>query len=289
MAGNSRSSTGKRLVNPVSLIGKKRGLSSSKSMYRLKIFSFSKSYDTKWDKGPLARSGHRIECNDRSMFAIGGYNPSVAVQNLLGDTLEERATVFHEIWRFDFDTNTWTQLDSKNMTSELASCATAMSGNLMFLYGGTGCPFGNKINEDVFACNLFTSDPVKEFKKIDIVGSTKPPKQYGQSIVVSGKYLYTVGGTDGFVYSMDVYRLDLQTRVWEKLTMTIDGEGPPPRYRQEVVLYQDYLIILGGGTSDETFDFEVRTRKLFLILSNLLEGNNFNDWETRFDRFLGRT
>lgn len=242
------------------MAGRKRSIRQSNSMYKVKVFCFSKQYETSKKTGPIARSGHRLVCNERSMYAIGGYNPIAPTS--FTDNLERRPathTVFHEIWRFDFDTKEWTKVESKNMSTELASCATAMSGNLMFLYGGTSFPFGNRINEEVSVCNLFSSNAVIEFNQIDIEGSTKPPKQYGQSMVVSGRYLYTVGGTDGYVYSMDVYRLDLRTRVWEKLTRT-DGEGPRPRYRHEVVAYENYLIVLGGGTSEEAFDFLVSYR-----------------------------
>lgn len=244
--------------NSVKMPGKKRAVLQSSSTYKVKVFCFSKQYDTSRKTGPIPRSGHRIVCNDRSMFAIGGYNPNVPLRNL--DNSERRQsvhTVFQEIWRFDFDTKTWMKLESRNMTGELASCGTAISGNLLFLHGGTSYPFGQEINEDVFVCNLFTSDSIIEFKQIDIVGSTKPPKQYGQSIVVKGGYLYTVGGTDGHNYSMDVYRLNLRTRKWEKLTKS-DGEEPRSRYRHEVVVYKDFLVVLGGGTSEIAFDFKVR-------------------------------
>lgn len=34
-----------------------------------------------------------------------------------------------------------------------------------------------------------------------------------------GRYVYVCGGTTGFVYNMDLHRLDIHTGVWEHLTV----------------------------------------------------------------------
>ena len=40
---------------------------------------------------------------------------------------------------------------------------------------------------------------------------------YGQATVIHDGKLYTVGGTSGFMYFMDIHCLDLKTRIWERL------------------------------------------------------------------------
>ena len=39
-----------------------------------------------------------------------------------------------------------------------------------------------------------------------------------QAVCMSEDYLYVVGGTTGFQYSIDVHRLDLEHRTWEQLS-----------------------------------------------------------------------
>lgn len=41
--------------------------------------------------------------------------------------------------------------------------------------------------------------------EVEVKGDLPPP-QYGQGIVYSDNYLYTIGGTNGFDYTLDVHR-----------------------------------------------------------------------------------
>lgn len=45
-----------------------------------------------------------------------------------------------------------------------------------------------------------------------------------QAVCMSDDYLFVVGGTTGFQYSIDVHRLDLEHRTWEQLSPPF----PPP-------------------------------------------------------------
>ncbi len=218
--------------------------------YKLRINKFKKVYDTRFNTGPKPRSGHRIVCTNHALFSIGGYNPN---DNFINNN---RDTLFHEVWRFDFTKECWKKLNTVNLPRELASCATVLSGNLLFLYGGTATPFGQRINEDVYVCNLRSSETDLVFRPIAING-TKPPKQYGQSIAIVGNHLYTVGGTQGQIYTIDVYRLDLLTKMWQNLCDGMKDISPPPRYRHEMVHYKNHLYILGGGTSTTTYTLSV--------------------------------
>ena len=57
-----------------------------------------------------------------------------------------------------------------------------------------------------------------------------PKPLYGQAVTVHGGYLYTVGGTSGHSYFMDVNRLCLATRKWECLHVA-KGDQEEPRER----------------------------------------------------------
>lgn len=240
------------------MAGRKRKHSKINLVYKLQINKFIKVYDTDYTSGPEPRSGHRIVCNERAMYAVGGYNPAYYLNRSVNYIVNDEI-LFHELWRFDFCSKSWTKLETENMPLELASFATVLCGNLLFLYGGTGLPFGTEINEDVYTCKLHFAETKFIFNKVPIENDMKKPlKQYGQSIAIVGSYLYTVGGTDGFSYSMDVYRLNIKTRTWEKLSDQLSNFcNPMPRYRHEIIHYNNYLYVLGGGSSRASFTLKV--------------------------------
>lgn len=240
--------------------GRKRKRSSKpNNMYSLQVHKFVKLYATENFTGPEAnvkvpkgRSGHRIVCKDSALYAIGGYNP------IFEDDEPLQNSLFCEVWRFDFITRTWKKLQFEKLPNELASSAVVLSGNLLFLHGGTGIPFGVQFNDNVFVCKLEDYNSKLIFKPLPIDKKVCPKGQYGQSTVIDGKYLYTVGGTDGFKYYMDVDRLNLETNIWERLFDQDEGTNcPTPRYRHEVVLYNNHLYVLGGGISNTAYILDV--------------------------------
>lgn len=106
-----------------------------------------------------------------------------------------------------------------------------------------------------------------------------PLAQYGPCIVIHNDYLYTIGGTTGFDYSCDVFRLNLITKEWENVyicrpEMRDDPEG---RYRHEVVYDGQHIFILGGGTSHSVYDLQ-------RLPAFNLEVNRWEYFETLPDR-----
>ena len=87
-----------------------------------------------------------------------------------------------------------------------------------------------------------------------------PQPLYGQAVITdSAGLLYTVGGTSGFTYFMDVHRLDLRQKPprWSCLyRLSGDLGEPEPRYRHELCLWAGQLIVLGGGTSFSADTFQ---------------------------------
>lgn len=237
------------------MTGKKRKRGSQPdNMYKLQVFKFIKLYSTERQQNPRARSGHRIVCKNTSMYAIGGYNP------ILPDDDEYAQTLFREVWRFDFMSRTWKKLEVEALPGELASNSAILWDKFLFLYGGTAIPFGEQFNGKVYVCKLDDFDSKLIFKPLATSEEIHPRNLYGQSIAINDKYLYTVGGTDGFKYYMDVYRLNLSTNTWEKLFDQDQDDCdkcPEARYRHEVVLYNNSLYVFGGGISSFAFKLEV--------------------------------
>lgn len=91
-----------------------------------------------------------------------------------------------------------------------------------------------------------------KFEELQVTGAIPMPL-YGQGVVMNGKYIFSIGGTSGNEYEMDVHQLDLSTKNWE-LLYHARGEGhePEPRYRHEVVYYKGRIYIFGGGRGGDT-------------------------------------
>ncbi|XP_014370287.2 kelch domain-containing protein 10 homolog [Papilio machaon] len=204
---------------------------------------------------PRPRSGHRIVCDDINIYCFGGYNPVLPLNSIqrVDPTWSPQRPLFKELWSYCIATRKWTQHKVvQNMPEELASNAMCMNGRYLMIFGGTGAPFGNKCSNDVITWRTNPGDA-----KLEILNVTgiRPPGQYGQSILCHNGYFYTIGGTNGFAYNCDIYRLDLRTMNWEQVYVGNGQDGEPVgRYRHEIARVGNKLYIIGGGTGEYAFE-----------------------------------
>ncbi|XP_050425313.1 kelch domain-containing protein 10-like isoform X3 [Adelges cooleyi] len=217
------------------------------SLYKFKPFHFTvlkKNHDPLLR--PLARSGHRVVCNDAYLFSYGGFNPATSVRDATGTRL---SSAMRELWKYCFDLGEWKRISCKNVPQELASSSVTLSGNIIIIYGGTGVPFGAFCSNRMYLGNLANEfkEIGMEFEELQVSGEVPMPL-YGQGVVMDSKYIYSIGGTSGYEYEMDVHRLDLSTKKWELLHKSRGlVHEPEPRYRHEVVFYKGRIYIFGGG------------------------------------------
>ncbi|XP_030386869.1 kelch domain-containing protein 10 homolog [Scaptodrosophila lebanonensis] len=203
---------------------------------------------------PLARSGHRIIASKTHLYSLGGYNPRSA----LTAARRGRCLLFQELWSYNFATSRWklelNADNARNMPVELASNALAIHNNVLISHGGTGYPFGESCSND---CYVYRTGDNVSVDRLKVTGDL-PMAQYGPGIVIHKHYLYTIGGTTGFDYSCDVYRLDLRTKIWENVYICRPEmrEDPEGRYRHEVVYDGKHIFVLGGGTSHSVYDLQ---------------------------------
>lgn len=166
---------------------------------------------------PIPRSGHRIIYFNGQIFSFGGYNPNT-------ENLDHLHTLLQELWKFNLITKKWQKIELSGLVPSSTASHTAkfcvINGKAkMIVYGGTGYPFGSNSSSNIYVCDLLTGEfdilnvTYDQAREID-----RPAKLYGQAVcLVKGRYFYTVGGTTGHQYHMDVHRLDLETRTWKRL------------------------------------------------------------------------
>ncbi|XP_063984372.1 kelch domain-containing protein 10 homolog isoform X2 [Diachasmimorpha longicaudata] len=190
------------------------------------------------------------------MYSIGGFNPSVPADDpemSKDEVWRESKPLFKELWRFNLATKTWERYrGQKNLPIELASTAVLLFQQKLIVYGGTAVPFGESCSNKLYACDL-DNDSVQELPAL----GNLPDPQYGQALVTTNNYIYTVGGTTGYDYTCDVHRYDLRTGLWESMYICSGGDPmePPGRYRHELAFDGRRIFVLGGGTSTDSFGF----------------------------------
>jgi len=238
----------------------------SSSMYSFNKFKFSEIVPSN-NVQPKPRSGHRIVFYQGKIFSFGGYNPSIDQNDpdMEHDQFwEQSKPLFKELWELNLSTRVWSKCVMRGDIPEQLASHTAVihpqdPGN-MLIYGGTGAPFGLTTSNTVVTCRLEN----QHFSQLELdesdFGQGWPMPLYGQAVITdNSSRMFTVGGTSGFTYFMDVHMLDFKTDPpsWSCL-YSLSGimDEPEPRYRHELALWDDKLYVLGGGTSFSADRFE---------------------------------
>ena len=125
------------------------------------------------------------------------------------------------------------------------------------MYGGTGAPFGLTTSNTVVACQLEN----QQFSKLAVAdGPGHPMPLYGQAVITDQEQglFYTVGGTSGFNYFMDVNVLDLRSSppAWQSL-YRLSGLDDEPEARSASKTFKsgtfkivcDVKLVSGTGMS----------------------------------------
>ena len=218
------------------------------------------------DVKPKPRSGHRIVHYRGRIYSFGGYNPSIDSNDpdMEADQFwAESKPLFKELWELNLSTREWTKCVMRGEVPEQLASHTAVihPGHLatMLIYGGTGAPFGLTTSNTVVTCDLDTQTFSQLMLDESDFGEGWPMPLYGQAVAADKGRMFTVGGTSGFTYFMDVHMLDFRVTPprWSCL-YRLSGvrDEPEPRYRHELALWEDKLYILGGGTSFSANRFE---------------------------------
>jgi len=225
-------------------------------IYKFRLFHLTeeRTHPGRDGKRPKDRSGHRIVYHKGRIFSFGGYNPDIDLddEDLENDDFwPESKPLFKELWELNIFSKRWHKTAMKGNIPEQLASHTAVSHPLepgtMIVYGGTGAPFGLTTSNTVAACRLDSAD----WRRVPANSDGQYPEPlYGQAVVVDKEkgQFYTVGGTSGFHYFMDIHRLDLTQSppVWTRLYQPGGDDEPRARYRHELCLYDDKILVMGG-------------------------------------------
>lgn len=120
--------------------------------------------------------------------------------------------MYREILSFDFVTKVWEEVNEfedepEYFPEELASSSMTMYGTNLVIYGGTSYPFGQQCSNKVslVAVDASTKPKIRQLVTTNDA-ENQPPGQYGNSVKYKNGFLYTVGGTQGYDYTADIFR-----------------------------------------------------------------------------------
>jgi len=204
---------------------------------------------------PKGRSGHCMCSDESDIYVFGGYSP-VDERNGV-----RQSRVLPELWRFNFASQKWSIVEADNTPDTCASSSIAVFNKKVFVFGGTGYPFGQIMSNTIKTLNLkptqrtglsaagetgecrahikqswqlLETNPMSYNVMGDVEDSTPPPA-YGQSLIFHRDAVYVFGGAIGY-YSeavADLHKLNLESMSWEKQCPS--GAIPSGRYKQEII------------------------------------------------------
>jgi hypothetical protein len=210
--------------------------------------------EPKCDCCPPAMSGHRLAIVGNYAYVYGG---------LCEKRDEDGFHISTDLWRLRLIDNTWKRIPLKDEAFYFAPVSYAWIATKkwgLLTFGGTGFPFGVTINDKL--CRLYIKN-TKDGCEYNVVPlqsyGSSPLATYGGALIADEEHdcIYYVGGTNGHEYYSDVYRGDFlpfgeTSKVYWTL-LTSHCFGVAGRYRHEIVLHNNKILIFGGGNADTLY------------------------------------
>ena len=97
---------------------------SNKKMYAFKPFKWVEIHP-KGTLNPQGRSGHRIIYFNQAIYAFGGYNPNVTLEENDDELWEINQPMFKELWKFNLDSCRWSKIRLKGDAPTMLASHTA--------------------------------------------------------------------------------------------------------------------------------------------------------------------
>ena len=97
---------------------------SNKKMYTFKPFKWVEM-NPKGTLNPQGRSGHRVIYFNQAIYAFGGYNPNVTLEENDDELWEINQPMFKELWKFNLDSCRWSKIRLKGEAPTMLASHTA--------------------------------------------------------------------------------------------------------------------------------------------------------------------
>eukprot|EP00911_Craspedida_sp_UC1_P002073 UC1_evm4s1599 len=168
---------------------------------------------------------------------------------------------------------TWTPLELSG--DRLPACdklASAVSGNIIYLWGGFG-PVGGEdsiaaTDDDPFLnigwfSELYAIDTTRATcTRLATTGEAPSPRAAHAMVCLGNKMLYIFGGKDSTGRQNDLYALDLSSKVWSRLAPMgaeecSDNLPAPRSFHSMVGVDHDRLVVFGGRLEDNKHTSDV--------------------------------
>lgn len=205
-------------------------------------------------KVPYPRSGHCSVTDGTNLYVFGGYHPRYQIP--VGNPDEEdNHEVFQELWCFNLDTKIWTEVETTGEPPrQTASMSMTLAGSVLLFFGGTCFPWGSISNNKIYMLNLRD----KRWSVLQVKGD-KPPRKYGQAILLKQNQLFVYGGCRqvsefDFLFDSDLHMLNLQSQTWcclsnvkNQTSAMIEARG---MYRHGLAQWDNRIYIVGSSWSE---------------------------------------
>ena len=179
---------------------------------------------------PSPRLGHYAVVHNDEMVIIYGF-------------VEETLDDFTEMYKFNFETKTWTQNEQFRGNIVVGASMAKVNSKVYLLYGRSG----SKVYNSIQVIDLDEEFPVANKITQDFLS---PPARANHCAVVIGQYMYMFGG-DYYDnnrekgYFNDFWRFDLEGLFWEPIIIS----GTQPFNRGDYAcckLGADRIAVFGG-------------------------------------------
>jgi N-acetylneuraminic acid mutarotase len=183
---------------------------------------------------------------------------------------------YNTILRFDPETETLINMSAR-LPNPTVGASAVWTGESIFFFGGSwGGVLPHKFD------TILRFDP--ELDNITVMDSTLTYGRSGLAATWDGEFIYVVGGSDGKLYSNEVFKYDPKT---DDIT-ALPGKLPTGRVHIQAEYHKGSIYIFGGrGTPTEIYDhiikYDLETNEV-----DILDETLPNPSELRMHAFDGK-
>lgn len=202
----------------------------------------------------VARAAHSCCVIDSKMYIFGGIT---SYQGMDGKMNSDYLNILQT---YDIPQKKWRVIKPKGQApSPRAGHGCCVVGRDIYIFGGRQ---GTIVLDDMYKFNVDS----EKWSRVIFKGDTIPDARAGHTMnAFAGSKLIIVGGSNWEKYFSEVYVFDIPSKVWIKCGFT--GIIPVGRFWHTAIVYEEELIVIGGGNSELVEGITVANLKPLLSLT----------------------